>query len=293
VPTLSAGASPTGPYEPQQSSVPVSWNVIIEPGIGGNSNSNFVSASLPGGINVAVGTTSVFFTTVINTSAVSQTLTVAPTTLSSLPVTLLACQTDPVTNACLSAPSSSFSVTIPPNDAVADFATFVTATAAIPYNPVNNVVYLTFADSHGTIQVVGFANVNTETNVEAFQVVEATASNNDVLTIPFSTHGSGAFAVEAGNAGPAINGAVVTTLSGNLPVNVTICQTNPTNGQCLAPPSATLMVSIPTGTSAVFSVFVTASAAIASDPTNNRIYFEITNPSGTGGGLTSVAVVTN
>ena len=293
VTTLSAGASLTGPYEPQQSSVPVSWNVIIEPGIGGNSNGNFVSASLPAGINVPEGTTSTFSTTVINTSAAAQTLTVAPTTLSSLPVTLLACATDPATNACLGAPSSSFSVTIPPNQASATFTTFVTATAAIPYNPVNNVVYLTFEDTQGTVQAVGFANVNTETNVEAFQVLEATASGNDVLTIPFSTQGTGAFAVEAANFGPAIDGAVVGTTSGNLPVSVTICQTIPSTGQCLAAPNSTVTLSIPTGTSAVFSVFVTATAAIASDPTSNRIYVQITNPSGTGGGLTSVAVVTN
>jgi hypothetical protein len=294
VTTLSAGASPTGPYEPQQSSVPVSWNVIIVPGVG-SSSINLVSANLPAGINVPVGTTSVFFTSVINTGTVSQTLTVAPTTLSSLPVTLLACQTNPETNACLSAPSSSFSATIPPDDAVGSFATFVTATSAIPFNPVNNVVYLTFSDSHGTVQAVGYANVNTEINVAALQVVEATASDNDVLTIPFSTQGAGSFAVAVANFGPATV-AGVSSSSGNLPVNVTICQTNPSNGECMAPPvqgGVGLGVSLSTGTSATFSVFVTATAAIASDPANNRIYIEVTNTADTGAGLTSVAVVTD
>jgi hypothetical protein len=299
VTTLSAGASPTGPYEPQQSSVPSSWNLVIVPFVGGSESADFLSSSLPGAIEAPVGQTSVFFSTVINLSAVSQTLNVAPTTLNSLPVTLVACQANPATIACMSAPSSSFSVTIPAtvnvnSPAFATFATFVTVNAAIPYNPVNNVVYLTFADSGGTVQVVSFANVNSEMNIEGFQVLEATASNNDVLTIPFSTQGAGAFAVDAGNAGPPISGAVVSTTSGTLPVSVTICQTNPSTGACLAPPGSTVTVaSIPTGTSVVFSVFVTATAAIASDPANNRIYVQFTDGNGKPLNFTSVAVVTD
>src|ERR1700735_3212679 len=233
VTTLSGIASPAGPYQPQQSSVPSSWNVIIVPGLGAGESANFLAASLPAGVGAPVGQTSVFFTTVLNLSSVSQTLTGAPTALGSVPVTLLACPTDPTTNQCLSTPSSSFSVTIPPAVSVnapgtATFATFVTATAAIPYNAVNNVVYLTFADSHGTIQVVGFANVNTETNVESFQVLAATVSGDGVLTIPFSTQGAGAegaFAVEAANVGnPLGGGVVVSSEAGTLPVGVTICQ---------------------------------------------------------------------
>ena len=296
---LNAVASPTGPYEPQLPILsqfpPFFWNVIIVPDLaGGTFNNNFETGTIPAAVNVPVGTTAVFFTDLINTSAVSQTLTVAPTTLSSLPVTLLACQQDPVTTACMSAPSSSLSVTIPANDGSASFTTFVTSTAAIPYNPVNNLVYLTFADSQGTVQAAGFANVNTEMNLEALQVIAATPSDNDVLTIPFSTQGTGAFAVEVANFGPPTD-AGVTLSSGNLPVNVTICQTNPSNGQCLAPPVGENGISVPlaTGTSATFSVFVTATAAIASDPTNNRIYVIVTNSAQTGAGLTSVGVVTD
>ena len=303
VTTLSGIASPTGPYQPQQSSVPSSWNVIIVPGLGAGESANFLAASLPAGVGAPVGQTSVFFTTVLNLSSVSQTLTGAPTALGSVPVTLLACPTDPTTNQCLSTPSSSFSVTIPPAVSVnapgtATFATFVTATAAIPYNAVNNVVFLTFADSHGTIQVVGFANVNTETNVESFQVLAATVSGDGVLTIPFSTQGAGAegaFAVEAANVGnPIGGGVVVSSEAGTLPVGVTICQTNPTNGQCLAAPNSTVtLASFPSGTSVTFSVFVTATAAIASDPTSNRIYIQFRDGSGNLLTFTSVAVVTD
>ena len=303
VSTLSGIASPAGPYQPQQSSVPSSWNVIIVPGLGAGNSANFLAASLPAGVGAPVGQTAVFFTTVLNLSSVSQTLTGSPTTLGLVPVTLLACPTDPTTNQCLNPPSSSFSVTIPPAVSVnapgtATFATFVTATAAIPYNAVNNVVYLTFADSHGTIQVVGFANVNTETDVESFQVLAATASGDGVLTIPFSTQGAGAagaFAVEAANVGnPIGGGVVVSAVAGTLPVGITICQTDPTNGACLATPGSTVtLASFPRGTSVTFSVFVTANAAIASDPANNRIYVQFRDGSGNLLTFTSVAVVTN
>src|ERR1700735_4314249 len=303
VSTLSGIASPTGPYQPQQSSVPSSWNVIIVPGLGAGESANFLASSLPAGVGAPVGQTSVFFTTVLNLSSASQTLTGSPTALGLVPVTLLACPTDPTTNLCLSAPSSSFSVTIPPAVSVdapgtATFATFVTATAAIPYNAVNNVVYLTFTDSHGTIQVVGFANVNTETDVNSFQVLAATGSGDGVLTIPFSTQGAGAagaFAVEAANVGNPIGGGVVVSAeAGTLPVGITICQTDPTNGACLATPGSTVtLASFPRGTSVTFSVFVIATAAIASDPANNRIYVQFRDGGGNLLTFTSVAVVTD
>ena len=302
VSTLSGLASPTGPYQPQQSSVPSSWNVIIVPGLGAGNSANFLAASLPAGVGAPVGQTAVFFTTVLNLSSVSQTLTGSPTALGLVPVTLLACPTDPTTNQCLNPPSSSFSVTVPPAVSVdapgtATFATFVTATAAIPYNAVNHVVYLTFADSHGTIQVVGFANVNTETNVDSFQVLAATGSGDGVLTIPFSTEGAGAagaFAVEAANVGnPIGGGVVVSAVAGTLPVGITICQTDPTNGACLATPGSTVtLASFPRGTSVTFSVFVTANAAIASDP-SNRIYVQFRDGGGNLLTFTSVAVVTD
>jgi len=68
-----------------------------------------------------------------------------------------------------------------------------------------------------------------------FRWFEATASDNDVLTIPFSTQGAGSFCGRGCNFGPPTV-AGVSSSSGNLPVNVTICQTNPSNGECMAPP---------------------------------------------------------
>jgi hypothetical protein len=294
VAALSAVASSTGPYEPQQTSIPSSWNVIAVPGVG-SSSTNFSAASLPADVYGAVGTTSVFFTTVINNSTTSQTLTASPITLSPLPIALSACATDPVSNQCLSTPSSSSSVTIQPGT-YATFATFITVSAAIPFNPVNNVVYLTFADSHGTVQAFGYTNINTTLNVESLEMVAATPTGNGVLTIPLSQgQEAGTFVVASANFGGGTSPSFITAAAGTLPVTITLCETNSV-GQCLGPPvqvggGGELAVSFPTGTAETFSVFVTATAAIPSEP-NNRIYVQFTDANGNILTFTSVAVIT-
>ena len=72
----------------------------------------------------------------------------------------------------------------------------------------------------------------------------------------------------------------------------TICQTNSTTGQCLAPPSAGgLQVDLPAGTTATFSVFVHATGAILFNPAGTRLFVEFFDTVGVRG-LTSVAVET-
>ena len=123
----------------------------------------------------------------------------------------------------------------------------------------------------------------------------ATSSGNNVLTIPVG--GSAAFAVAAENQS-STNFASITvkTSTGSnpsLPVQVTLCQTNPSTGQCLAAPGPTVTLSpFGAGANAAFSVFVTATAAIPSSP-SNEILVLFTNPSGGIAGSASVLVVTD
>jgi len=125
--------------------------------------------------------------------------------------------------------------------------------------------------------------------------VVATASGTDTLTVPVG--GSGAFAVasdnESGQSYPSVTVKTTTGSNPSLPVQVTICQTNPSSGQCLAAPGPTVTVApFANGATPTFSVFVTATAAIASSP-SNQIDVLFTNPSGTLLGSASVLVVTN
>jgi hypothetical protein len=53
------------------------------------------------------------------------------------------------------------------------------------------------------------------------------------------------------------------TGTANLPVTLTICQTNPTSGACLAAPAPSATTDIPPGATPTFGIFVTGSAAVA------------------------------
>ena len=127
------------------------------------------------------------------------------------------------------------------------------------------------------------------------QTFVATSSGTNVLTIPVG--GSGAFAVASENmSGQSYPSVTVKTSTGpnpSLPVQITVCQTNPSSGQCMAAPGPTVTIApFAAAATPTFSVFVTATAAIASSP-NNEVLVLFTNPSGTVLGSANVLVVTN
>jgi len=127
------------------------------------------------------------------------------------------------------------------------------------------------------------------------ETVTVTSSGTNVLTIPVG--GSGAFAVatknQSGQNYPSISVKTSTGANPLLPVQITLCQTNPSTGQCMSTPGATLTLApFAAGATPSFSVFVTATAAITSNP-SNEILVQFTNPSGTVLGSASVLVVTN
>jgi Chitobiase/beta-hexosaminidase C-terminal domain/FG-GAP-like repeat/FG-GAP repeat len=127
--------------------------------------------------------------------------------------------------------------------------------------------------------------------IETFVV---TSSGTNVLTIPVG--GSTAFTVASENqGGQSYPSVTVKTSSPNpsLPVQVTLCQTNPSTGQCMSAPGPTVTLApFAAGATPTFSVFITATAAIASSP-SNEIVVLFTNASGTVMGSASVLVMTN
>ncbi len=105
--------------------------------------------------------------------------------------------------------------------------------------------------------------------------------------------GSGAFVVAVSNVGAA--GTV--TFSGeassaSVPATVTVCQTVPATGACMATPSADVDATLGAGDTATFAVFVTETANIVFDPANARIFGRFRDGSSIKGS-TSVAVRTD
>jgi hypothetical protein len=74
--------------------------------------------------------------------------------------------------------------------------------------------------------------------VMGFIAPAATASGDGILQIPGTTGGAAAFAVASINVGAGGTLTASTDFGGaELPVNATLCQTDPASGQCLAPPA--------------------------------------------------------
>ena len=107
-----------------------------------------------------------------------------------------------------------------------------------------------------------------------------TLTHDGIATIPGTT-GTGLIVTAAVNIGAA--GTVVFTPSDtplgqiprNLPVNLSICQPNPTTGACINPatPGANSTVNVAAGQTVYFSIFVQGrGTAIPFDPANTRVF---------------------
>ena len=84
--------------------------------------------------------------------------------------------------------------------------------------------------------------------------------------------------------------AAANTGAANLPVTLTLCQTNPSTGACLAPPAPSATLQINSGDTDTFGIFVLASSPIPDMPAVNRVFVRFTDSGGTLRGETSVAV---
>jgi hypothetical protein len=129
----------------------------------------------------------------------------------------------------------------------------------------------------------------TPTPLPGFTVQTATASGNGTVTIPVAAGSTGAFAVLANN-GTLLNepNAQVAVSTGTLPLLGTICQTNPSNGQCLAAPASVINAPFTAGQQESFSVFLTSQGTAIVNGT-----VTVTFSDGAGNTLGSASVTVN
>jgi hypothetical protein len=120
----------------------------------------------------------------------------------------------------------------------------------------------------------------------------ATAGQDGIVNIP-GADGLGAFAVATANVGAAASITVSADTEGAaLPVQVSLCPTEPTRGGCTALPAPAVTVFVPAGATPTFAVFVAGTGIIAFDPAHNRVSVRFRDAAGVTRGLTSVAVRT-
>jgi YVTN family beta-propeller protein len=261
--------------------------------IGPAQPSPLVAAILPGARSVQQGISPTVFSTIINAG---------PTDLSNCSISLpngnlfglsLAYQTtNPMTN--MPSGSPNLPVTIAANGSQSFLLSF-TAAGTVASETQSLVFGCDGVPAAATI--IGVNTIDllvSSTPVPDIIALSATASNDGILTVPFSSGRLGAFAIATtDNGATGLIQVSVDTGSAILPVTATICQTNPATAQCLAPAEASISVGFPAGSTPTFSVFVTATGTVPLVPASSRLFVRFNDPSGASHGSTSVAIQTD
>jgi hypothetical protein len=251
--------------------------------------STLVASVLPTSRSVATTNTATAFAAIINLGPANAVgCTISPP--QNLPVNFLYQTTDPATNNPTGAPNVPVDI---PAGATQTFVFAITPTSA--FAPTD--VQLTYT-CNDSVTVAPLTGINTlllsasNSPVPDIVALAATTKNDGIVHVPGAGQ-SGAFAVATVNIGAGANiTATADTGNGTPPVAITLCQTNPTTGACLATPAASVTTNIASNATPTFGIFVNATAAIPLDPANARVFVRFEDSGKVTRGSTSVAVTT-
>jgi len=253
------------------------------------SRSAVVAAVLPASRSVQVGATATAFATIIvsgTTTGIACSIALA----SSIPATFQYQTTDPATNQLTGTPNT------PVNIAAGGFQTFVISiTPSSPFAPTDVALNFNCANTGSAPVLSGLSTLLLSAStgpVSDIVALAATLNNDGIVNIP-GTIGTGIFAVATVNVG--VGGSIMASADTgvtSLPLNIRLCQTNPTTGACLATPTASVTTQINAGATPTFAFFVTGTSTVPFDPGNNRIVVRFKDGGGVTRGATSVAVRT-
>jgi len=250
---------------------------------------SFAFSILPSSRSGVVGTESTAFLTVINTGS-SQASNVRLELATAIPALLDFQATDPMTNGPIG--SLNAPVTIQPGGSQ---SFIIGLTASLAITPTD--VAFKIVGSTGSVTSV-FLGVDTllfsaSDDVATPDIVAlvATPNSDGTVGVP-GVNGMAVFAVATVNLGA--NGVITASPDkGILPLTVSICETNPMTGVCLAPPSSQgVTTQINGGGTPTFGVFVTGMGVVPFAPGTNRIFVRFMDTGGMTRGATSVAVLT-
>ena len=248
-----------------------------------------VAAVLPSSRSVQVNTPAAAFATVINTGqAMATGCSIAP--LTSVPASFVYQTTDPATNQVTGLPNT------PANIAAGAAQSFVFAITPT-FSIVPTDVQFSF-DCEDTDPAPINVGLNTlllsvsDTPVPDIVALAVTLSNDGIVNIP-GVNRAGAFAVATVNLGATETiAASADTGSAILPVNISICQTDPATGQCISGIVSSVTTQINANATPTFAIFVQGNGTVPFDPAANRIFVRFNDGGGVTRGSTSVAVRT-
>ena len=252
-------------------------------------STTLVSSVLPLSRSAQVGTTVTAFATMLNSGTTEvNNCTLAPNT--PLDASFFFNTTDPGTNTVVGATNEGTSI------AAGESASFVFGfTPNAGFDPVD--VSIRFGCD-------GVDPVSVLTGINTFVISAATDPVPDIVALAATTSldgvlrisdiaAPGAFSVASVNLGVAGDITATASSAGDpLPITLTLCETNPTNGQCINPPApaASVTTNVDSNATPTFSIFASASDPIAFAPGSNRIAVEFQDDTGVLRGSTGVAV---
>lgn len=244
-----------------------------------------VAAVLPSSRSAQVNAPVTAFATIVNGG--TETATGCRIELGNLPGAALVYQTtDPTTNALTGTADTPVDIT-----AGNDQSFVISITPASAFSALETEFNFICANAGPALVTVG---VNTlllsasTTPVPDIVALVATNPNNGVLALQSN---QGAFSVASVNLGSADAITVSVGTGGvSLPVQLNLCETDPSNGQCISSIAQSITTTIASNATPTFSVFATASNAIQSLPQTNRIVVSFMDSASNVRGSTSVAV---
>jgi hypothetical protein len=250
---------------------------------------NLVASVLPSSRSVQIGSTASVFGTIINSGTAAGTgCGIAPVTTVSADFSYQA--TDPTTNAPIGTPNTPIDISAGSAQTF-QFAFMPTA----PFNPIDVELSFDCTNSEPAPTTVGLNTLllsASTTQVADIIALAATPTGDGIVNLPGTT-GANAFSVSTVNVGSqdTITASAVTG-SAALPVTLSICESNPSTGACLAAPAPSVTTATNAGATPTFSIFVTGTGTVPFDPANNRIFVRFRDSGGVIRGSTSVAVQT-
>jgi len=247
-----------------------------------------VSAVLPSSRSPKVGTSTAAFATMINVGPSTATgCGIAPMT--NIPATFTYHTTNPATNATTGPQNTPVDI---PAGAAQSYVFTITPTGSLPPTDVQFSFGCTNASP---------APVQTGLNTLLFSASDAlvpdivavagTLENDGVVTIP-GPSGTGVFSVAMINAGASGTVTVAAHTGAALPVSISLCETNPTTGQCMSATGPSVTTQVDANSTHTFGIFVTGNGMVPFDPAGHRIFVHFKESGTVTRGSTGVAVRT-
>jgi Tol biopolymer transport system component len=247
------------------------------------------AAVLPASRSVQVGQPATAFATMINASAVPG-IACGIVPVDFVPASFSYVTTDPRTNVV------NGTLNTPVDIAAGASQSFVFAfTPTQAFAPMDVRLNFSCSNSAPASIVVGLNTLllsASDTPVPDVVALAATLSGDGIANVGGAPP-RGVFAVASVNVGGGGQVAVsADTGAAVLPLQVTLCQSNPLDAQCVTPIGPAVTTTIGAGATPTFSIFLAATGTVPFDPANNRVFVRFKDAGGVTRGSTSVAVRT-